>query len=474
MSSSSSRVSAPARAPVSSSSSRQLSPVASLREHGLLAGVGAPERAAYYSPHLSDLLSSGALLTARGLLWAAAAQDATARGKTTEVYIADVHHAAAAFFRRDQLFDRADTMHKLGKLMGEGEGEFVLFLGSSDFGKSLMLRELASRMPEKQRRVLLVNARDTGADLAEGIVTCIKSDRAFFASLIDSMPGRLCGVAAALADIRVPGSGPSVSAALAPLSGDHDLVLDLLRGFVSACEKEGTYPLLLVDEANLALPSAPGVATPARTLGVLHLLTRLTKESRRMNVLLAASEHAEPFRLAQLGFKTRHITQTVVACEVPPSEMRVLLTQEWHCGPALAEGLMAIYGGHVWQTRLALSSLAHNGPDFAGIEGFSPASCDGVLASLRAARSGELPMAGLEGMLRALAVHGHTGISDRSDPRAELVSKLNVGGVVSTSASAPGLPPEVRFEAGASQLLVATSHSTRLLLALELSRPVTV
>ena len=189
-----------------------------------------------------------------------------------------------------------------------------------------------------------------------------------------------------------------------------------------------------------------------------------------MNVLLAASEHAEPFRLALLGFGTQHMTRTVVACEVPPAETRALLTREWRCGPALAEGLMAVYGGHVWRLRLAVGGLALEGPAFRAVSGFSAAVSDSVDECVRAARSGDKTMAGFESMLRSVATRGFAEVSGRKDPRVELASKLNVGGLVLDVALAPGLPPEAWAEGGATQLLVAASHGTRLLLARELAR----
>ena len=183
-----------------------------------------------------------------------------------------------------------------------------------------------------------------------------------------------------------------------------------------------------------------------------------------MNVLLAASEHSEPFRLAQLGFKTGHLTETVVACEVPPAEMRRLLVEKWRCGPALAEGILSVYGGHVWRSYLALSRLERDKAGFKALAAFSPESADGVAACIKAARSGAPNMAGLEAMLRELAVRGHVAIPSRSDPRAELVSQHNVGGVVPDSASAPGLPPEA-WASGVAFVLAVSSQGMRLQLA---------
>ena len=183
-----------------------------------------------------------------------------------------------------------------------------------------------------------------------------------------------------------------------------------------------------------------------------------------MNVLLAASEHSEPYRLAQLGFKTGHITKTVVACEVPPAEMRRLLVEKWRCGPALAEGLLSVYGGHVWRSYLALGDLARDKAGFKALAALAPESADGVAVCIKAARSGAPGMAGLEAMLRELAVRGYVAIPSRSDPRAEIVSQHNVGGVVPDSASAPGLPPEA-WTKGVTAVLAVSSQSMRLQLA---------
>ena len=187
-----------------------------------------------------------------------------------------------------------------------------------------------------------------------------------------------------------------------------------------------------------------------------------------MNVLVAASEHTEPFRLANLGFKTQHMTETVIACEVPPAEMYKLVTEKWGCGPALAQGLLAVYGGHVWQTHLALGELAREKAAFEAIAGFSPATIRGVTACVEAARSGNPALVGLEDMLRSLAVRGFIGIAKAADPRAELLSVHNVACVISRSASAPGVPSEA-WNTGSMTVLAAAGHSMRLVLAHQLS-----
>jgi hypothetical protein len=289
------------------------------------------------------------------------------------------------------------------------------------------------------------------------------------------------GIVQTAAALAVPGAAPAFGVAAvkglgeglgkvmavlstAPPAPTSLLTLEaLLGGFVAASKDAGLFPVLIVDEANAALPSGTPEAQ-ARTREALRLLTLLTKQSQQLNVLLAASEHAEPFRLAQLGFKTEHLTKTVVACEVPPADMLAMLRREWGCGPELAAGLAAVYGGNVWRTSLALGDLAREKAAFRALSAFATGAIRGVAAVVRAARSGRPEMAGLEGMLRSIADRGYAVVDDDTDPRAELVSAHNVGGVVTANAAAPGVPPEA-WNGGAKTLLVSSSHSVRLLLA---------
>jgi hypothetical protein len=147
--------------------------------------------------------------------------------------------------------------------------------------------------------------------------------------------------------------------------------------------------------------------------------------------------------------------------------MRAMLVDKWRCGPALAEGLLAVYGGHVLRTKNALGKLARDKADFDAISAFAPDAIDGVLACLEAARSSDPLMKGLEGVLRELAKRGFAAMPSRSDPRAALVSHFNVGGIVLRSSSAPGVPPAA-WDSGTSVVLAASSQCVRLLLASKL------
>ena len=130
---------------------------------------------------------------------------------------------------------------------------------------------------------------------------------------------------------------------------------------------------------------------------------------------------------------------------------------------------MAVYGGHVLRAKNALGGLARDKADFDAVSAFAPDAIRGVLACLKAARSGAPEMDGLEDVLRELAERGFAAIPKRTDPRAELVSVYNVGGVVLKSTFAPGVP-RAAWESGSDVVLAVSSQSMRLLLARNLSR----
>jgi hypothetical protein len=186
-------------------------------------------------------------------------------------------------------------------------------------------------------------------------------------------------------------------------------------------------------------------------------------------VLLAASDHDEASRIAKLGYSTAHMTTVLVASEVPPADMRAMLVDKWRCGPRLAEGLLAVYGGHVLRAKNALGFLARDKAGFDAVSGFSIEAIDGVLECLAAVRSGAPAMAGLKSVLRELAERGFVAIGYGDSHVAELLSFYNIGGVIVKSSFAPDVP-RAAWESGSNVVVVVTSQCMRLLLAGELAQ----
>ena len=416
-----------------------------------------------------------------------------------------------AFVVSNELVDRAATVDALCRLAGADEGTLVLLVGAKDVGKSLIVRTLPARLKPLRRHVVVLSARVTGPDLARGIINGIKPDATMLSEFVKQLEKVAPAIAAAILSVAVKAAiaalprdlgvtaedasaaasaaGANAASAFtapsrAPAAYELEELVAVLEAYIAACTTRGFFPVLVIDEANLALPSprppkAPGDTQPEppftpeearvreRTLAALGLLTQLSKESKRLNVLLAASEHAEPYRLAELGYSTAHMTEVVVASEVPPAEMRAMLVDNWRCGPALAEGLLAVYGGHVLRAKNALAKLARDKAGSKAISAITPDAIRGVLACLRAARSSDPVMKGLHDVLRELAECGYAAVDDDTDPRAALVSHFNVGGVVLENTFAPGVPPAA-WDSGGKVVLAASSQCMRLLLASEL------
>ena len=73
------------------------------------------------------------------------------------------------------------------------------------------------------------------------------------------------------------------------------------------------------------------------------------------------SQASEPYRLADLGFKTTNFDSFLYATELPPGEMYKLLTEEWQMGHHLAEAMVMHFGGHIHITKKAVMELSEPG-----------------------------------------------------------------------------------------------------------------
>ena len=318
--------------------------------------IGATASDEHYATVL-DLEEAATMLSEKGFLWSAAAADAAARGLSPEKYLSGVSTAARDFVLRRELHDReASTAAILGVL--SVEGQLGLVLGGKSVGKTFLLGKLAGQLNEEceaqrapqaatamrggvlldsptaaparmPRRVVVYNARDAGADLSNGLVSVLKGDPSFFQRFKVAFKtigehGTAAAVTAAVSQTPLGPFAPKLGNTAGKVAGDFidaslaDRPLPLnqvLAAFILSCKEAHCYPCLIIDEANAAL-IANSDAARERTLAALRLLVEFTKETSQMNVILASSEHSEPFRLNELGFKSDHWTRTLVVGEV--------------------------------------------------------------------------------------------------------------------------------------------------------------
>jgi hypothetical protein len=466
---------------------------------------------------------------------------ASDRGESVDEYLERVEQSAEAFLDRDELHGREAVMSTLrGLLRKKGQLVLMLggkSLGKSfllsklaeefeelepfkamqqaeatriaataanmrDSGDSVYAAAAASVDSKaeklradaecvKPRRVVVYDARNDGSDLVTGLLKAFSGSPSFFKkyeAYLKPLSG-LTGVAAsvAAATSAVPGASVAAMAAgktadlvsrhLASVFADEKPTLSIvIEAFVLTCEAEGTFPCLIVDEANVAF-EASTTEERVRTLVALRLLTRHTKQRKRMNVILAASEYSEPYRLSALGFKSDHFTDTVLMPEVSPKEMRDLLERKWGMGTNLATAFMSVWGGHIWAAVKGIDRLASGKASFSAIENpiaFSSDAVDGVTDCLAAdyAASPLLAATTKEGgsmkdmvdMLEKIAISGYARLPSRKDPRAEVAGRCNVGGLLTTATLAPGVPSEAWSE-GHAAVVVATNQAMRVMLA---------
>ena len=343
----------------------------SLRRNGLVSTWNDK----YYGVELPDPVAAGRLLLSPGLLWAAVELDAAATKETPADYMARVRASTTAFFEKKEPDGMARVINHEGTLSalrmlgdGDGKGQFVLLTGPRSVGKSLMLAKVAEELSVRSRRVLYVDARKHGTDLTTGIVASIAKDDVFFNKMLSFMSATISSAVLEIAvehkltpstttSVKASFGGKGAAAGPAP-SPSPSLAL-VLGGFFAACRADGEFPVIIIDEANIAFDAAVGdAAAKARVLGELQLFTRISKQQREASVVLATSEHGLPFRLRALGFNTDHIRKTIVAEEVPPAVMKRELMQSWGCGEHLATALLSLYGGHVLHASAAVRKLA--------------------------------------------------------------------------------------------------------------------
>ena len=123
-----------------------------------------------------------------------------------------------------------------------------------------------------------------------------------------------------------------------------------LDAFVKAAQNENEYPILIIDEANLAF-SPKDANGQYKNKPVLDHLVNLTKQQGDMMTLFTSSEHGYPFRLDRMGFNLADLRNVIYAGEVPPKEMRELLVSRLGMGDRLADGCLSAFGGHIYTTE---------------------------------------------------------------------------------------------------------------------------
>ena len=206
--------------------------------------------------------------------------------------------------------------------------------------------------------------------------------------------------------------------------------IDSLKKIIKTVQAKHLFPVLLFDEADTLFTNKQ----------VLDYLVKFTKETHEITVLFVSSEYSYPLRLSKLSFNLTNITRIIFAGEVPPLDMLDLLQNKWGMGSNLANAFVNVYGGHIQLSSFSVSALALNKEEFMPSDALPVGVYTGIVACIKAEQSGDAELKGTIDILRQIAISGSCPLLDDSDPRAELISRFNVGGVVAKVGTVVGVP----------------------------------
>jgi hypothetical protein len=167
-----------------------------------------------------------------------------------------------------------------------------------------------------------------------------------FANFADELETSLPQMAGAISTgMGLPG-GEVVADVLKNVLASETDGIQVLEAFVKATQERNEYPILIIDEANLAFsPDVP------KNKPILDKLVQLTKQQREMMTLFTSSEHAYPYKLDRIGFNQADLKNVIYAGEISPKEMRELLVSRLGMGDRLADGFLSAFGGHIYTTE---------------------------------------------------------------------------------------------------------------------------
>jgi hypothetical protein len=175
----------------------------------------------------------------------------------------------------------------------------------------------------------------------------------------------------------------------------------------------------------------------------LQAFTKLTKQDKRVNVVIASSDSRLPFKLKKMGFKLAHVSQHIELGDIGPDKMDGLL-KEWKVRDKMSRALIASYGGHVLTTERAISKLALTKSEFqpriAMVTGFG----DNVLELVQRCNADDKLKDRVLPFLRKLAEKGFVKLGC-FDPLGKLATACNVAAFVDSVTETPWVSPDIRM-----------------------------
>jgi energy-coupling factor transporter ATP-binding protein EcfA2 len=460
-----------------------------IEQLGLLRGVDT-QVDEFFSTQL-DMTDEGQVwLIQPGLFWQAAKEDAQEQGLETKTYIQQIEENFDRFFDSGLVYDRdllSEALHKVFV----GKGKFVLLLGGKSVGKSLILQNMTEFYKREGRMVLYVDARNINS-LQDGLsfqLAELKSDN-IFGNQATPKNWKNAVLAFGAATTKetmenalnryLPGwnLSPDFKTAISEIfmnttaiSEGNKVPESIVAEFISYVKEQGKYPVLIIDEANEFLGTGKN-----DTEKLLKRFVSATKQDRKLNVVLATSEHAYPYQLEQAHLNLMDLSRVIVAGELSPKDSWRLLVNATYppgivkgeegstiigMGSRLARLCLAAHGGHVLQIKNAVELLSIKR---------SRVEVLGTMQGASAAIKECLRAPGGRHLLHGMAEKGFVAVDTPDLQIVEMIAKVNVGGVVSRERSVVvGLDESLWQETTCDYGLLPSTQSMRLAIARQLA-----
>jgi hypothetical protein len=334
---------------------------------------------------------------------------------------------------------------KLMEEYGNNDGYLAILCGGPSIGKTLMLKNIASKYASNERVYIMVDGRKAGptpnlfndmiaAFDGNNIVSKDVKGKVFqsFWELIGPVIGQVAPYV--LPGLDVSGAPQAIKALFK--SGDISDV-NKLECLVKAIKNNRKSLTIIIDEANKYFNVDTSAPTPN---ALLDCLISLSKQNQDLSVILSCSAFSFPYQMSKLKINTAHLHKVVVLHEIPPNKMLQLLVDEFEMGEELALSLISFYGGSLLSIRNALAELSIKKNSYLmNVPGYVMLSLNNAEAEAKDKNVTEE----FKKVLMQLSVQGFAEIEQKSIV-AEILVKENVAAFLFSDAKYNGVSTKIR------------------------------
>ena len=389
--------------------------------------------------------------------WVAVQQAATRNKTVAETYLESIVALADSHVKSSKVVDRDAAIRAVIQSM-EKTGLLTVVLGGKNLGKTFLKDEAIKRCRESEKNIEVISVDMRDADmLGKPLMAALDLQRQkslkWATRAMELLRAVIAHTVTTFAGETFRGPGDAAKGVL-------DVVVQAkqikIENFINKTTRSGRIPILLVDEANLALP---GLGEDANTVAksALQAITKWTKQTKQASVMLISSEFGYPFRLQTAWLDFRDIGKVIVIGEVPESDMLKMLKDDWGMDEDLADMFYNYFAGDIHTTKQALESLLEKKDNF---DPYAVMIVPGLISLC------EDPEA--RAHLENIARRGFSLVKNvETDTGARMIAEKNVGGVINKEAITFGLP-KIFTDTDRKWAVIPSTYHMRMMIVHEL------